>query len=202
MGRIRGCQNQYACKPYKDCVVGIADGASAAVTLDSSFKYFVMTYHEDARDTELYPDANLKYPTEYDIEAPTSAVVVAESAKAASGTDCRTDTTSTPIVIDFENKSGKEVRIRGCQNQYACKPYQDCVVGMAAGVKVAVTLDSSFKYVVFTYHGDGRDTELYPDANMKWPASYQIAAPSLSQLADVAPSTADCRSDKSSTAIS
>merc|ERR1712072_1064593 len=98
--------------------------------------------------------------------------------------DCRTDKTSTPIAIDFENKSGKTVRIRGCQNQYACKPFQDCVVGMASGAETSVTLDSSFKYFIFTYHGDARDTELYPDANMKYPTHYDINAPSgLAQVA-------------------
>ena len=82
-----------------------------------------------------------------------------------SNVDCRTDKSTKPISIDFENKSGKEVRIRGCQNQYACKPFQDCVVGMAAGAEAVVTIDSSFKYFIFTYHGDGRDTELYPGAS-------------------------------------
>merc|ERR1711865_701593 len=126
--RVRGCQNQYACKPFQDCVVGMAAGAKAVVTLDASFKYFVMTYHGDARDTELYPDANLKYPAVYEIKAPTTAVVEVE--QAAASYDCRTDKTSTPISIEFDNDSGNEVRVRGCQNQYACKPFQDCVVGM------------------------------------------------------------------------
>jgi hypothetical protein len=93
--------------------------------------------------------------------------------------DCRTNMSSIPISIEFDNLSEKVVRIRGCQNQYACKPFKDCVVGMADGAKTAVTLDSSFKYVIITYQGDARDTELYPDANMKYPSSYDIKAPTL-----------------------
>eukprot|EP00658_Telonema_sp_P-2_P081447 TRINITY_DN834_c0_g1_i11.p1 TRINITY_DN834_c0_g1~~TRINITY_DN834_c0_g1_i11.p1 ORF type:complete len:153 (+),score=27.18 TRINITY_DN834_c0_g1_i11:178-636(+) len=91
--------------------------------------------------------------------------------------DCRSDKSSTPITIEFDNESGKLVRVRGCQNQYSCKPFQDCVVGMAEGAKALVTLDSSFKYFIMTYHGDARDTELYPDANMKYPSSYVIKVP-------------------------
>eukprot|EP00656_Telonema_subtile_P051585 TRINITY_DN697_c0_g1_i2.p1 TRINITY_DN697_c0_g1~~TRINITY_DN697_c0_g1_i2.p1 ORF type:complete len:124 (-),score=9.61 TRINITY_DN697_c0_g1_i2:35-406(-) len=49
------------------------------------------------------------------------------------------------------------------------RQFQDCVVGMEAGAKASVTLDKSFKYFIFTYHGDGRDTEMYPDANLKYP---------------------------------
>eukprot|EP00656_Telonema_subtile_P051584 TRINITY_DN697_c0_g1_i1.p1 TRINITY_DN697_c0_g1~~TRINITY_DN697_c0_g1_i1.p1 ORF type:complete len:288 (-),score=56.78 TRINITY_DN697_c0_g1_i1:70-933(-) len=179
--RIRGCQNQYACKPFQDCVVGMEAGAKASVTLDKSFKYFIFTYHGDGRDTEMYPDANLKYPSSYEIKAP-SISAVAEVAVSETH-DCRTDKTSTPISIDFDNESGKTVRIRGCQNQYACKPFQDCVVGMEAGAKASVTLDKSFKYFIFTYHGDGRDTEMYPDANLKYPSSYEIKAPTTNFVA-------------------
>merc|ERR1712199_113942 len=188
--RIRGCQNQYACKPFQDCVVGMEADAKAVVTIDSSFKYFIFTYHGDGRDTELYPDANLKYPDEYDIKPPSVQLaaggslpfVVTPIVPSNPNIDCRTDKSTTPISIDFENKSGKQVRIRGCQNQYACKPFQDCVVGMEADAKAVVTIDSSFKYFIFTYHGDGRDTELYPDANLKYPDEYDIKPPSV-QLA-------------------
>jgi len=42
-----------------------------------------------------------------------------------------------------------------------------------------ITIDSSFKYMVFTYRAPftGQQTELYPDANMQWPTTYTIKGP-------------------------
>merc|ERR1712146_257248 len=121
-----------------------------------------------------------KYPSEYDIKGPSNAVALASTSQASY--DCRSDHSSTPETIDFENKSGKVVRIRGCQNGYACKPYKDCVLGMADGASAVVTLDKSFKYFVITYQGMSEDTELYPDANLKYPSEYDIKGPSLTPV--------------------
>jgi hypothetical protein len=105
--------------------------------------------------------------------------------------DCRSDKTTASFSISLDNKSPKAVRVRGCQNQYACKPFQDCLVGMAPGATANVTLDASFKYMIFTYQGDARDTELYPDANMKWPTSYDIQAPKAPTVSMTAPNCPD-----------
>jgi len=91
--------------------------------------------------------------------------------------DCRGNATSTPLEIKFNNVASTSVKIRGCLDQYACKPYRDCELSMAPGAEETVTFDASFKYFVFTYHEAGKETELYPDANMKYPTDFTIEAP-------------------------
>jgi len=100
-------------------------------------------------------------------------------AAAGKTVDCRSDKTTDPIKISFDNAAGSFAKIRGCQNQYACKPYQDCELNMADSSTESVVIDASFKYMVFTYKGAcaGNETELYPDANMHWPATYTIKCP-------------------------
>jgi hypothetical protein len=87
--------------------------------------------------------------------------------------DCRSDKTSEEETIAITNGAGVAAKIRGCQDQYTCKPYRDCDVAMPAGSTEAVVFDASFKYFVFVLHGGG-SAELYPDANMKYPKEYTI----------------------------
>jgi hypothetical protein len=72
--------------------------------------------------------------------------------------------------IAFTNGAKFPVKIRGCLDPkgFTCKPYKDCDLTFAPGATETIVLDKTFKYFVFTYRGDARDTELYPDANMKW----------------------------------
>jgi len=93
---------------------------------------------------------------------------------AADSKDCRSDKTATPVQIAFKNTAAVRTKIRGCLNQYACKPYRDCELALAPGASETVTIDATFKYMVFTFYGEGKETELYPDANMKWPSTYEI----------------------------
>ena len=62
--------DDYLWQPFKDCELALAHGATETVTIDASFKYFVFTQHDGHGETELYPDANLKYPVKYTIEVP------------------------------------------------------------------------------------------------------------------------------------
>lgn len=100
--------------------------------------------------------------------------------------DCRTNKTSEEIAIAFTNAAGAFAKIRGCQDQFACKPYVDCELAMAAGSTETVVVDASFKYFVFTYKKPytGQETELYPDANLKYPKTYTIKAPGDYSLAE------------------
>jgi hypothetical protein len=84
--------------------------------------------------------------------------------------DCRPDKTKEAISIQFTNGAKVPVKIRGCQNQYACKPYVDCDVSFASGAEETLVLDATFKYFVLEFKGNetGSETELYPDANLKW----------------------------------
>jgi hypothetical protein len=103
--------------------------------------------------------------------------VVSLTMVAAASKDCRTDKTSAPITISFTNGAKAASKIRGCQNQFACHPYQDCELALPVGQAENIVIDASFKYFVFTYHGQSVETELYPDANLKWPESYTIKEP-------------------------
>jgi hypothetical protein len=120
--------------------------------------------------------------------APAATVAMEMMVAAPASTDCRTDKTSTPISINFTNSAPDNAKIRGCQNQYACKPYVDCELALAPHASELVTIDASFKYMVFTFHGKSSEAELYPDANLKWPSSYDIEEPTVMALAAPAPS--------------
>ena len=61
-----------------------------------------------------------------------------------STTDCRNDTTSTPISIKIENGAGAVAKVRGCQNQFGCKPYRDCVLAMKVRMSLRVLLSLQF----------------------------------------------------------
>jgi hypothetical protein len=52
--------------------------------------------------------------------------------------DCRNDTTSTPISIQIDNGAGTVAKVRGCQNQFGCKPYRDCVLAMKVGLIASI----------------------------------------------------------------
>jgi hypothetical protein len=75
--KIRGCQNGEECKPYVDCDLTFAAGASESVTFDDTFKYFIFEYKgKDAgKQAGLYPDANLHFPSDYTIKAPSQTFV-------------------------------------------------------------------------------------------------------------------------------
>jgi len=103
--------------------------------------------------------------------APSAALTMALTAVSK---DCRADKSATPVQIAFKNTAAVRTKIRGCLNQYACKPYRDCELALAPGASETVTIDASFKYMVFTFYGEGKETELYPDANMKYPSTYDI----------------------------
>merc|ERR1711934_951859 len=108
-----------------------------------------------------------------------------ELAWAGASKDCRTDKTSKPTSIDFTNAAKDKTKIRGCQNQYACKPYVDCELDLAPGASETIVIDSSFKYFIFTFY-NAEESELYPDYNMKYPAQYSIKEPTVQALADEA----------------
>jgi hypothetical protein len=145
---------------------------------------------------------NLKYCTgsglrKVEVTIKTKGIKGAEAwspmllAKAAAGTtkDCRTDKSSTAINIVMTNGADAIVKIRGCQNQYSCKPYVDCDLTFAANAVETIVIDSSFKYFVFEYKGKfaGQETEMYPDANLHYPATYTIKAPESSMPMAVVP---------------
>merc|ERR1711939_637874 len=93
--------------------------------------------------------------------------------------DCRASSSNKPLSINFTNAAGVPAKIRGCLNQYACKPYLDCELKLADGATETITFDDTFKYFVFTFYGKitGGEGELYPDANLKYPPTYTIKAP-------------------------
>jgi len=92
--------------------------------------------------------------------------------------DCRSNKTTEAITIQFTNGAeGHTAKIRGCQDQYACKPYQDCELALEPKGTENIVIDSSFKYFVFTYKPADKETELYPDANLKYPSAYTIKLP-------------------------
>lgn len=95
----------------------------------------------------------------------------------ATSTDCRTNKQAAPISIRITNGYDKSAGIRGCQNQIQCKPYKDCDLGLPPNATETITFDASFKYFIFTSHGEGQDSELYPDANLHYPAACTIYQP-------------------------
>jgi len=104
------------------------------------------------------------------------------SDEAVTTKDCRTDKTTEKITISMTNGAGTKTKIRACQNQYACKPYVDCDLTFADGGHENVVIDKTSKYMIFSYYGKyaGKETALYPDANMLWPTDYTIKAPTSS----------------------
>jgi len=101
--------------------------------------------------------------------------------------DCRTDKTTTAEKTVFTNAAGVSVKIRGCQNGFACKPYVDCELALPDKATQSVIFDKSFKFFVFTYKGPdaGKETELYPDANLHFPDTYTINAPTAEVVSEV-----------------
>jgi hypothetical protein len=116
--------------------------------------------------------------------------------------DCRINKTTEKKLIEFKNAAvedgkGLMVKIRGCMDPkgYSCKPYKDCELLMAPGSTESIIYDSTFAYFVFTYRHHGVDTELYPDANLKYPTSYTIKFPNSTAAAPVLAATEEASDD-------
>jgi hypothetical protein len=101
-----------------------------------------------------------------------------EIAHAKETVDCRADKSSKPIAITFNNQAGYKAKVRGCLNQYACKPFRDCELALQDKATETIIIDASIKYMVLSFYGKyATADELYPDANLMWPKSYDIKAP-------------------------
>ena len=92
--------------------------------------------------------------------------------------DCRNDTTTKPINIDFTNAADTRSKIRACFDQDTCKPYRDCELSLASGATETITIDATVGYIIFTFY-DGQEAELWPDVNMSWPTQYSIKKPAI-----------------------
>jgi len=95
--------------------------------------------------------------------------------------DCRSNKTSTPINIKLTNGAGNNIlKIKGCQDPkgFKCNPHQNCKP-IAVGATSTLTIDESFKFLIFTFQGEGsgKESEMYPDANLKWNKACTIALP-------------------------
>lgn len=153
-----------------------------AVEWQSANAYLYKTWKKGLCDGSKWPSLeHTEYPpsTEKHVairKFGKGASLVAPLSEAA-GKDCRTDKTSVPISINFVNGASNASKIRGCQDQYACKPYADCELALPNGASETIIIDASFKYFVFTQHDGHGETELYPDANLKYPTKYTIEDP-------------------------
>jgi hypothetical protein len=159
--------------------VSVDTSDSKAMEWLSANNYTFATWKEGLCDSSVWP--NVESSTHPGVTLKVTERKLGHGAAVAEAMvvktkDCRSDKTTEPIDIAFTNGAPKATaKIRGCQDQYACKPYQDCELALAAGATETITIDSSFKYFVFLFKpSDGGDHELYPDANMKYPTAYTI----------------------------
>jgi len=165
-----------------------------AVEWQSANAYLYKTWKEGLCDSSKWPSVeHTEYPPSTEkhvairkLGKGAEAALVAPLAEAAStSVDCRSDKTSKPIEIQFTNGASNASKIRGCQDQYACKPFKDCELALAHGATETVTIDASFKYFVFTQHDGHGETELYPDANLKYPVKYTIEDPKMTTIPEM-----------------
>jgi len=166
------------------CDVTVDTSDSHAVEWKNANAYKYVDWKQGLCDSSVYPTVESKtHPAGSDKvtlrKLGHAEVAVLGEFAVGKAVDCRTNTTSTPVSIKFTNGASTPIKIRGCLNQYGCKPYRDCELALPAGADETVTIDASFKYFVFTYHGLPKETELYPDANLKYPPQYTVKAPKV-----------------------
>ena len=130
-----GCIGDPLHKHCCDVTVDTADKNAMEWLSANEYKY--TSWKDGLCDSSVYPviEIDTHPPASDHVELRKlghgAAVEVSSLEMPASTVDCRSDKSSTPIEIKFANKAGAVAKVRGCQNQYACKPYLDCVLSMA-----------------------------------------------------------------------
>ena len=69
--KIRACTDKqgYKCKTYRDCAIELG-GSTLDVLVGDDVQYFVFAVTGSSDDHELYPDADYRWATKYDIKPP------------------------------------------------------------------------------------------------------------------------------------
>jgi len=62
-------------QPFVDCELQLAAGATETIVVDEGTKYFLVDFYNGGNPDQLYPDANLHFPSTFTIKRPDTAQV-------------------------------------------------------------------------------------------------------------------------------